>query len=191
MNVDETDRFPHLAHEVVLIREALEKKMPVLGICLGAQLIAKALGARVTKNHVKEIGWYDLTLTEEGKKDPLFAHSGPVEKVFQWHGDTFEIPKGAVHLAACADCPNQAFKYGEQVYALQFHLEVDEKMIRRWLTVHDNKKELEEIKTIDPGKILEESPRHIERLNMLSRQTFGRFIDFFGPRRRFFSLFSR
>ena len=76
MNVDETDRYPHLAHEVRMIQEALRQNMPVLGICLGAQLMAKALGAKITRNPVKEIGWYDLKLTDEGKKDPLFAHIG-------------------------------------------------------------------------------------------------------------------
>jgi GMP synthase (glutamine-hydrolysing) len=123
MNCDQSDRFPHLTTEVELIREAITEGLPILGICLGSQLIARALGARVYKNPVKEIGWYDLEPTEAGRKDPLFANFQSSQKIFQWHGDTFDIPHGAVHLAASQDCPNQAFRYADNVYGLQFHLE--------------------------------------------------------------------
>jgi GMP synthase (glutamine-hydrolysing) len=110
MNVYETDRYPFLETEDKLIKKAIEENTPVLGICLGAQLIAKSLGAQVTKNKEKEIGWYPLKITKEGSKDRLFKHFNAEEVVFQWHGDTFEIPEGAVHLAESTLCTNQAFR---------------------------------------------------------------------------------
>ena len=125
MNCDQVDRYPHLGREVEAIEQAIDDGKPVLGICLGSQLIARALGARVRKNPVKEIGWYDLEPTEAGRSDPLLGRLGARQKIFQWHGDTFDIPDHAVRLASSPDCPNQAFRYGENVYGLQFHLEVD------------------------------------------------------------------
>lgn len=193
MNVDETAQHPHLNHEVEMIRQALQRNIPILGICLGAQLIAKALGARVTKNRVKEIGWYDVALTREGKSDPVLKHFQPVEKIFQWHGDTFDIPAGAVHLVSSPLCANQAFRYGERVYALQFHLEVDERMIERWLKVPDHVRELDDPNdtTIDVGAIRRETPLCIERLKNLSDKTFGEFIKLFGVEKKFRRLSSR
>ncbi|MCE7904046.1 MAG: type 1 glutamine amidotransferase [Gammaproteobacteria bacterium PRO9] len=105
MNCDEVTRYRHLATEVGAIRTAVGDGKPVLGICLGAQLLARALGAPVTRNPRKEIGWYDLMPTDEGRQDPLFRHFDEVEKVFQWHGDTFAIPPGAMHLAHSEACP--------------------------------------------------------------------------------------
>src|SRR5262245_9091861 len=129
MNVDQVEQHPHLDHEMKLIRDAIDKDIPVLGICLGSQLIAKALGAKVGKNHVKEIGWQDIYVTEEGKADPLMVHFQAPEKLFQWHEDAFELPPGSVHLASSSTCTYQAFRYGTKVYGFQFHLEVDEPMI--------------------------------------------------------------
>src|SRR5437867_13049030 len=101
----------------------LEAGMPVLGICLGAQLIAKAAGAEVTAGEEKELGWYPLTLTEEGKKDRLLAGLPDTLPVFQWPGETFDVPRGAVRLAGSGGYSNQAFRLGDQVHGLQFHLE--------------------------------------------------------------------
>jgi GMP synthase (glutamine-hydrolysing) len=129
MGVYEADKHPHLAAETRLIETALNKDLALLGICLGSQLMANALGARVYPSGIKEIGWYDLTPTPDAKNDPLLRHLRAREKVFQWHGDTFDLPTGAVHLAFSPLCPNQAFRYGRNAYALQFHLEVDRKMI--------------------------------------------------------------
>lgn len=95
MNVDEVDRYPFLGAEIGWIRQALDAGLPLLGICLGSQLLAKALGAKVYANRVKEIGWYDLELTPQAADDPLFAGCAPQQLVFQWHGDTFDLPSGA------------------------------------------------------------------------------------------------
>lgn len=185
MNVDETSIHPHLAFEVTMIEEALKQNIPILGICLGAQLIAKALGARVAKNPVKEIGWYDISITAEGKNDPILKHFKPVEKIFQWHGDTFDIPAGALHLLSSELCLNQAFRFGDRVYGFQFHLEVDRRMIERWLKVPDNRREIEASDdSIDAETIRKETPAYIGHLKKLSDLTFGELVKLFGPEKK-------
>ena len=133
MNVYEEDRYPFLKNEDLFIKEAIQRGKRVLGICLGAQLIAKALGAKVFKAPAKEIGWYNVSLTKIGSNDPLFSDLPKLFPVFQWHEDTFEIPKAAKLLATSTSIPHQAFRYGENAYGLQFHLEVTEEMIQEWV----------------------------------------------------------
>jgi GMP synthase (glutamine-hydrolysing) len=192
MSADETDAYPHLATEIRLIEDAIDKGLPVLGICLGAQLIARALGASVGRNHEKEIGWYDVSPTGAGEEDPVFSHFAPTEKIFQWHGDTFDIPSGGVHLASSPSCENQAFRYGENVYGFQFHLEVDEATIERWLNVPIHRAELAELEgRIDPDVIREQTPLHIDALKRLSDRTFGEFVKGFGHKKRVRMLPSR
>ena len=140
MNVYEEERYPFLKEEDLFIKEAIQRGKTVLGICLGAQLIAKALGAKVSKSPVKELGWYDVSLTEEGIKDPFFSSLPETFSVFQWHGDTFEIPKSAKLVATSHEVPHQAFRYGNNVYGLQFHLEVTEDMIQEWLDADGGEK---------------------------------------------------
>lgn len=178
MSVNDTDRLPHLITEMKLIEAALRKNLPVLGICLGAQLIAKILGAAVYPNKEKEIGWYDVSPTDEAAGDPLLGVFRKTEKIFQWHGDTFDIPRSTLHLAFSALCAHQAFRYGTNVYGLQFHLEVDEPMIHRWLRVAENKKETTALREkIDPERIHRETPLHIERLQQLGDYVFAQFIQ--------------
>jgi GMP synthase (glutamine-hydrolysing) len=185
MNVDQDADHPHLPTEIRLIAEAVERGMPVLGICLGAQLLARALGAQVRPNAEKEIGWYDLEPTSHGLQDPLFSHFEPCEKIFQWHGDTFEIPDGAVPLITAPTCVNQAFRYGENAYGLQFHLEVDAPLIERWLSVPMHEAEIEaEGGRICPDQIRRDTAQHVSRLSRLSDQTFARFIELFGDLQR-------
>ena len=181
MNVDQTDRHPHLATEVELIGEAIAAGLPVLGICLGGQLIARALGAEVTRSPEKEIGWYDLSPTEEAWTDPLLSHLRPTEKIFQWHGDTFAIPKGAVHLASSAGCPNQAFRYGDRTYGLQFHLEVDQPMIERWLRVPENIDEIGGLNgATSTERIRIDTDLHIGEAVPLAERVFTDFVRLFG-----------
>ncbi len=184
MNCDECDRYPHLLTEIKAIREMIDANKPALGICLGAQLIARALGARVAPNQPKEIGWYELNPTAEGRADPLFSHFLAGQMIFQWHGDMFEIPPGAVHLATSPDCPNQAFRYHDNVYALQFHLEVDEPMISRWLQHPTMAREAIELGGENyPEDIRRTTKQHIETSLSLSNQIFGEFIQQLTTRR--------
>ncbi|MDP2168131.1 MAG: type 1 glutamine amidotransferase [Thermodesulfovibrionales bacterium] len=141
MGVYEMDRHPHLAVGSRLLREALNRQMRVLGICLGAQLLAHCLGAEVYKGHAEETGWLDIELTAEGIKDPLMrrlaVHPRVGDfwkrfKVLHWHGDTFDLPMGAARLAVSSLYPNQAFNCGKYVYGFQFHMEVTKEMLREW-----------------------------------------------------------
>jgi len=173
MNVYEEEGYPFLRDEDRLIKKALKTGAPVLGICLGAQLIAKAAGARVWKGQVKEIGWYEVRLTEEGRKDPLFKGFPRQFPIFQWHGDSFDLPSAAVPLAE-NELYLQAFRLGN-AYALQFHLEVTEEMIRVWLSEYD-----EEVRSlrgfIDPEQILKETENNINTLNRLAKLFIERWL---------------
>ena len=192
MCVDQTDGHPHLLTEIEAIKQAIECHMPVLGICLGAQLIATALGAHVGKNPTKEIGWYDVTPTAAGQADPLFGCFDGTEKIFQWHGDTFDIPHGAVALASSPECANQAFRFGERTYGLQFHLEVDEPLIQRWLKTPVHVREMErEGDHISEQKILADTKLYMERSTRLGNRLFSEYIRLFSSRVRRVSLPSR
>ena len=192
MNVDQTKQYHNLVTEIEIIKRAIDSQKPVLGICLGSQLLAKALGAEVRKNIRPEIGWYEVTPTSEGTKDNLISRFDGTEKIFQWHGDTFDLPNDAVHLASSHYCNNQAFKYGNNVYGFQFHLEVDTRLIERWLKVPENMKDIENTNgEISTEIILEQTPKHINRLIDLSNVVFGQFFDHFELKEKFHTLPSR
>lgn len=185
MNCDQVHRYRHLATEVELIQTAIAAGKPVLGICLGAQLIACALGAPVYANATKEIGWYDVMPTPAAATDPLFRHLAPAQRIFQWHGDTFDIPDGAVQLARSEACENQAFRWGDNVYGLQFHLEVDAPMIRRWLHTPVNQRELAGLAgRIDAARIERETPALVPAAMQLGERLFGEFLHLFEARHR-------
>lgn len=135
-------RYPFLAAEVDLLRDRIARDLPTLGICLGAQLIAHAAGARVFPNvrtpagggepqRVLEVGWAEVQFHGVGR-EPLLAGLREAELMLHWHGDTFDLPAGAVHLASTPFCRNQAFRLGRRIVALQFHAEVDAEAVARW-----------------------------------------------------------
>ena len=187
--VYEQATYPYLTREIALLQQALKARKPVLGVCLGAQLLAAALGARVTKDDQKEIGWYPLMREPGADGDPMWEPFGQTETVFQWHGDTFTLPKGAVQLASSPLCAQQAFcysRYGSSAYGLQFHVEVTEAMIRAWLRVNAN--ELKALRgRIDPETIREQTADHLPRLRELSRHVAATFSTFLTPASRRFS----
>lgn len=185
MGVYQSETYQHIKVELQLIEEALKKDIPVLGICLGAQLIATVLGSEVRRHSVKEIGWYDVNFNSEALSDPLFNHFNSTEKVFQMHGDTFDIPKSAIQLASSNDCHSQAFRYGSKVYGLQFHLEVDEAMILRWLGYESNLKDINESNgKFSVEQIQKETSVHIDRSLELSLGSFSKFVDLFAMKNR-------
>lgn len=159
------DDLPYIRREIQLIETAMAQNKPVLGICLGAQLIAKALGARVYRNPVKEIGWFPVAWTDEAHRDRLFSGLTQSETVFHWHGETFDLPPGAIWLAESEACRNQAFRFGTNVYGLQFHLEVTPDMIAEWCAADSSG----ELPAIDPLY-------KAARLRELSSLIFGRWI---------------
>jgi GMP synthase-like glutamine amidotransferase len=161
MGVYEMDRHPHLRIESRLIREAINRGMKILGVCLGAQIVAYCLGSEVYHGPQEEIGWLSIDLTGDGLKDPLLRklaiHPRVGDfwrkfKVFHWHGDTFDLPVGAVLLARSDLYKTQAFRYGDNVYGFQFHIEVTRDIIHEWF------KDRPEIKSImkDTENIYEE-----------------------------------
>jgi len=143
MSANEGEKYPYIKEEEMLVRDFVKKDRKILGICLGAQIIARAIGSRVYRGHEEEIGWYDIELTGEGLRDRLLEKLAlhPVVrdfwkrfKVFHWHGETFDIPGGAARLAKSELYPNQAFKYGNSAYAFQFHIEASREMIYSWFS---------------------------------------------------------
>ncbi|MDG4555764.1 MAG: glutamine amidotransferase [Candidatus Competibacter sp.] len=135
IGVYEDDAYPFIHDELRVLRARLDAGRPTLGLCLGCQMIARALGARVYPGGRKEIGWKPLTLTAAGRKSPLaaFADEAPV---LHWHGDTFDLPEGAELLASTDLYPNQAFAWGDHALALQFHVETTARGLERWFIGH-------------------------------------------------------
>ena len=164
--------YPFLKDELSLIEKALHEGTPILGICLGAQLIAHALGARVYPSGLKEIGWGGVELTEAGLSSPLCALQDV--SVLHWHGDTFDLPQGASHLARTALIENQAFSWGQQVLGLQFHAEVMPEEIEAWLVGHAC--ELAAA-GISPQTIREDAARVGQKLKKAAKQVFTEWLD--------------
>ena len=175
MGVYETEQHPYLAAELRWIEHAVAAGLPVLGVCLGSQLIAAALGSQVYPSGTKEIGWSEIQLTAHALDDALFCNAPRRFNVLQWHGDTFELPHGAVRLARGQGCENQAFRFGETVYALQFHLEATQAIIDDWFTRDDNCSYISDVEGLDPGAVRGESPQRLEELSPTARSILGRF----------------
>lgn len=180
MNVDEEKKYPFLTHELKMIEEALQMEIPILGICLGSQLIAKTLGASVQANTQSEIGWKQISLTEQGKQDPLLMPLASQPYLFEWHHDSFSLPAGAQWLAKSETCVNQAFRLGDKTYAFQFHLEVDEAMVEKWLTDPQHQHFLQNSREHpNTEEIRSQTHQYISDLKNLSEKTFSQFIKLF------------
>jgi GMP synthase (glutamine-hydrolysing) len=175
MNVDETARYPFLALEVEWLTAAIDTRLPTLGVCLGSQLLAKALGARVYPHRVKEIGWCEIELTPAAGDDGLFRGSQARETVFQWHGDTFDLPRGAVQLARSAACQQQAFRFGPSAYGLQFHVEMTAEMVDDWLDEPSMCAEVAALDYINPHHIRQGAAAGLERMAPVAERLLGRF----------------
>jgi GMP synthase-like glutamine amidotransferase len=132
MNVDEEAEHPWLVDEKLAIERAVRAGVPYLGMCFGAQLLARCLGARVYPATRPEVGVLDVRLTDAAERDPLFSRLPDPLPCFQWHGDTFDLPPGATLLASSDVCPNQAFRWGRAAYGIQFHVEVTDDMAQAW-----------------------------------------------------------
>lgn len=128
-SVNELDRYSYLRDEIALVQTTIAHNKPILGVCLGAQIIAKALGAEVQKSPHKEIGVFPLELTHEGTQDPVFGQFPQSFDTFHWHGEMVNLPQGAVLLAQSAGCPHQIFRYGDNVYGVQCHFELTQPLI--------------------------------------------------------------
>ncbi len=183
MHVTETALYPHLLIECQLIEQALKRRIPVLGICLGAQLLAHVLGARVGPATRAEIGWYMVRPRGiEIAEDPVMQPLDRERPVFQWHSYGFEVPAGTRHLAESDDCPAQAISYDGLAWGFQFHLELDERLIRRWLASPSYLADLEASGLQrTPAGILDDTDRFLGESRQLADRVFGNWLDRIQP----------
>lgn len=172
MGAYQTEEFPFLAAEQRLLRERLEAERPTLGVCLGAQLMAGALGERVYKGDTTQIGFRRVEPTEAGADSPIRHFAGV--PVVEWHGDTFELPERATRLASSSDYSNEAFAIGDFALAVQFHPEVTDEMHEAW--VEDGYNELDE-HAIDPEALRRDRELYSARMQEASRAAFSEWLE--------------
>lgn len=175
MNVYEEDKYPFLKKEDVFIKEALAREIPLMGICLGSQLLAKACGAGVGKSPRKEIGFSPVQLTPAGTRDPLFQGLERELEIFQWHEDMFEIPLGARWLATSPGCPHQAMRVGRCAYGLQFHVEITGRSVREWSDGYFDRKDTAAM--AQKRKMLEDYQKKREQFNRVADKIYTNFLE--------------
>jgi GMP synthase (glutamine-hydrolysing) len=176
MGAYETERHPFLKAETALIERAITAGRPVLGICLGAQLIAQALGARVLPGERREVGWGPVTLTEDGRDDPLLVGTESPLTVFHFHGDTYELPDDGRNLARSPLYEQQAFSWGNLVYGFQFHLEFTDAIIGRLATEPESRRYIE-LSGTDPQAMVAATGQHLKRLGPVAQQVFTNYFQ--------------
>lgn len=177
MGVYEQDRYPYLTRELQLIEHTVAQGKPVLGVCLGSQLLAAALGATVRPGHRKEVGWHPVSLAEVARNDALLAGVPPSFTPLHWHGDVFDLPPGAVRLASSALTETQAFRFGRSAYGFLFHLEVTPAIVRDWATHFTA--DLEEVGS-DADALLRGARANLPALEGLGAQVYGRWARLLG-----------
>jgi GMP synthase-like glutamine amidotransferase len=174
MHVDQEDGHPWMAPEKQFIRDALDRNTPILGVCLGSQLLAEAAGARPHRMAEPEIGWFDIEITEAGASDPVVGPLAPRTELFEWHHYATPLPPGAVELAR-TPASLQAFRIdGKPAWGLQFHAEVTREDLFSWLDGWDRSEAVET--DLDPDAIRAESEQRIEEQNEVGRQLAERFL---------------
>jgi GMP synthase (glutamine-hydrolysing) len=183
MNVDQTDAHPFLIPERDFLERAVAAELPVLGICLGGQLLARALGGRVQKAEAPETGFFPLHPTDEAPSDPLFSCFGDGDRMFQWHEDTFELPEGSSLLLSGDGVPNQAFRIGERAWGVQFHPEVTPQLLEAWLDAIPED-ELAERWGRTRIELRAQAERHLPSQQRRARELFGRFASIVAEGRR-------
>ena len=175
-------QHPHLLREQQLIRNAVDAGLPIFGICLGSQMLARTLGAKVERNRVngqeaKEIGWVPLQLSPEGVADPVLSQLNGIPQ-FQWHEDTYHLPAGAVHLAESQTCPRQAYRLGapgSKTYAVQFHPEMTREAIAAWLDESDS------LSAERKEAVAQETEQAFAERHAASRRMFAAYCDLAFP----------
>lgn len=174
-NVEHADEKPFIKEAAELMREAVDRRTPVLGVCFGGQLLAWALDASVGKGPVRELGFEPVHPTPAAKHDPLFSHLMDGDRAFQWHMDTFELPDGAELLAAGDHVTNQVFRWGDLAWGTQFHFEVDRAEIELWLDGFSKQGDLETEWGKPPERVRDEMASFITEHEARGREVFERF----------------
>ncbi|MBI3648698.1 MAG: type 1 glutamine amidotransferase [Actinobacteria bacterium] len=176
-NVDQTDDHPFLARVRGYARQAVEAGVPYLGICLGSQILARALGSEVVKSPVKECGFEPIRPTAEGKQDPLLSQYSDGDMVVQWHEDTYELPPGAVLLATGDSIAVQAYRAGERAWGIQFHQEVDAVEFGWWVDIAAADTDLAAVWGKSADRLRDEASRLMAAHEERGRELFGRFAE--------------
>jgi len=177
VNADQVDRYPFLLEDRTLTREAVEAGVPYLGVCLGAQILARALDRPVMKAARREVGFQPVHPTEAASDDALLSGFTDGDRVFQWHEDTFDLPEGATLLATDDDVPHQAFRVGDLAWGIQFHFEVDGAELEAWLDEADSLMDLEATWGKSSEDIRLEAKEHMAAHEERGREVFRRFAD--------------
>lgn len=174
----EEEQYPFLHYEFKLLAEAIDCKIPTVGICLGSQILAKVLGASVYRGASgREAGWCTLNLTDAAASDRLLKDFPPQFRVFQSHQDTFDIPKTCVHLATSDRYPNQAFRYQDFVWAIQFHLEIDDAVLADCAAVIEQELKDSQITDTTLGQLLAEAKHHAQAVVPLADSLVQQFLQ--------------
>lgn len=170
--------LPCLVQETTALQQAIAAEIPTLGICLGGQLLAQALGAEVRKHHLTELGFFQIPLTEAGRYDQLFDGLPGHQLAFHWHQDVFDLPDGATLLASNENAPNQAFRYSKNIYGLQFHIELNAELIQTWLGIPEFANEVATIlgDANAPARLVREWTEHSTTYQQHTRVLFENFL---------------
>lgn len=175
ISVNDTSMFPFIETEIKLLKQRIAADKPTLGICLGAQLIARALGADVYTDNYKEIGWYPLSLTESGEASALRYLNGEHCSMLHWHGETFDLPEAAVLLASTEKYKNQAFSYGKNILALQFHPEVTQHGMEKWFIGHIG--EIMQTQGVDVNRLRRDTQKYANQLEVQAELFFESWLN--------------
>lgn len=179
MSVNDNDTW--ITEETRFIRQAIGKDLPVLGHCLGGQFIARALGAQVIQNPVKEIGWLPVSSPSKNNSPAWLANFHEPEILFHWHGETFELPDGATRLLSSADCENQAFMVKDNIFAFQCHIEMTTDMVDEWSTLYEDELNSGEPAVQSREQMMSLTPQYIDRLNQLADHVYEHWITKLKP----------
>lgn len=176
MNALQFEEHPWLRDIYGFVDRALERELPILGVCLGAQILAGTLGAEVRPSPVREVGFHPIVATDDGRADPVLGSFASGMRVFQWHEDAFELPDGARLLYSSFAVPYQAFRYGDRAYGTQFHFEVTPQIIAGWCA-DTHSEEMEKYWGVSPKDLLDEAARHLHRQQEAGRRTMISFVE--------------